>query len=258
MKRLTRATPWLFVTIAAAFVVLAAATPDLLDPWWRVVIVGAGGVLAVQGWLVNRIPLPFVLAMLLATARLASLPIDGGDSPAADLTWLPAVLDLCVGLALCMILSIAVRRRCGAMNHSDLIDILAIVIGGSIVTWLTVTNPLVGDHAVEIGLAIVFSAYLSVSVLIVTFTIDLMFAGLTRNRAMHLVVAAAVANLAATLIKSLHAVDVIPTDSAGDVGRGLFDRSALVVRRIAPPRQSSGRCVRPITSPRRATTRRLA
>ena len=66
------------------------------------------------------------------------------------------------------------------------------------------TNPLLSDTDLGIGDAIAVSAYLPISALIMAFTIDLMFTGLTRNRTMLFAVGAAAANLIATLVISLH------------------------------------------------------
>ena len=182
MKRVARATPWLFVAVAVAFVVSLSLNVDLPEPWWRLVIITCGGAVALLGVLRFPMPFPFVVAMVLAVSRLALLPTSRSDSPAAELSVLPLLVDIAVGLALCMVLAIAVRRRHGEMCRRDFLDVLAITIGASIVTWLLVTNPLINDHGVHAGMAIAASAYLPISALIVTFTIDLMFAGLAHNR----------------------------------------------------------------------------
>ena len=132
MNRLTRGTPWLFAMAAVVFGVRLAFTGDLPDPWWRLVIIGAGAGTALFGWVVIRLPLSFVAAMGLASARLAALSITPTDSPMSGLTWLPAALDIAVGLALCTILAAALRHRHGPMCRRDVIDVLAITIGASI------------------------------------------------------------------------------------------------------------------------------
>ena len=213
MNRLTRATPWLFASVAVVFVASVAITSTLPDPAWRLLLVSCGLATAVFPWRKNRLPIPFMTAIAMASMRVASLPIAPADSPTAGLTWLHATFDIGVGLALCMVLAIAARRRNGIMCRRDFVDVLAIVIGASVVTWATVTNPLIGQQGIAAGLAIASSAYLPISVLIVTFTVDLMFAGLTRNRTMQFVVGAAVANLAATVINSLRLVELLPADA---------------------------------------------
>ena len=210
MKRLTRATPWLFAAAAAVFVARLAITADLPEPWWRVVVLSCALGTALFGWRVNRMPLAFIAAIVLASARLAALSITPAETPTTGLAWNTTLLDIGVGAALCVILAIAVHRRLGTMTRRDFVDILAILIGASIVTWLIVTNPLIAEQAVSPGLAIAASAYLPISALIVTFTIELMFAGLTRNRTIQFVVGAAVANLAATVITSLLLADALP------------------------------------------------
>jgi diguanylate cyclase (GGDEF)-like protein len=211
MKRPARATPWAFVALAAVLSAAVAATGHLPEPWWRVAVLGAGSTTAVIGWRAIRLPVPFVVAMAAASTRLATMSTAEEESAAASLTWISVVLDITVGFALCTILAIAVRRRLGKMGRRDAIDVLAITIGASLVAWLIVVNPLIGEHGVDTGLAFAASAYLPISALILTFTIDLMFSGLTRNRTMQFVVGAALANLVATVVNCLRLVDTVPS-----------------------------------------------
>ena len=212
MKRLTRATPWLFVAVAVAFIVWFAASTALPDPWWRYTVVASAGLLVLFGWKVNQMPPAFMVVMTLASARLATLPIGNNDSPASDLTWLPLTLDVVVGVVLCIVLTISARRRHGDLCRRDFLDVLAIAIGASILTWLLVTNPLIDDHGVGVWLAVLASLYLPISSLILTFTVDLLFAGLERNRTMQLVLGAALANLV---------VNNVYADRGGNVIRAL-------------------------------------
>ncbi len=213
MNRLTRATPWLFIVLAVVFAGLIATTDDLLDPWWRYCIVISGVAAAVAGRLIARIPLPFVAALVLTSARLATEPIDALVPHTSEVDWLTVLLDLGVGLALSAILTIAAVRRNGMMSRRDVTDMVAIGIGASIMTWLLVTNPLINDHGMNPALAIVGTAYLPISVLILTFSIDLLGVGLTRNRSMQFVVAAAAANVAAAVVANLRLVEILPSYS---------------------------------------------
>jgi len=210
MKRLTRATPWLFVAVAVAFIVSFAAGTALPDPWWRYTIIACWGLLVLFGWRVNQMPRAFMVVMTLAAARLVTLPTGGSGSPTSDLSWLPLALDAAVGVVLCILLAVFARRRHGEMCRRDFIDVLAITIGASILTWLLVTNPLIDDQGVSVELAILASLYLPLSSLILTFTVDLLFTGLEHHRTMQFVVGAAFANLIAAGIKDLWLVEVTP------------------------------------------------
>ncbi len=194
MNRLKGATPWLFAALAVVFLALLASNGQLPDPTWRVVIATSGAASALIGWRVFHIPLTFAAALTIASTRLATTPFHVAGAPEAPATWVTSILDIAVGLALCTILMIAVTRRQGALNRRDIVDVLTIVIGASLITWLIVTNPMLGNTDLDTGVAILSSAYLPISALIMTFTIDLLFTGLTRNRAMLFVVAAAAAN----------------------------------------------------------------
>ncbi len=228
MSRLARVTPWLFVAAAVVFAGCLAISVDLPDPWWRFVVVGVGAGTALFARLVIRLPFSFVAAVMLASSRLAALSIVKTESSGSDLTWFPAALDIAVGLALCTILVIALRRRFGVMSYRDVIDVLAIVIGASLVTWMTVTNQMISEHEIDAWLAIAASAYLPISALIVMFSVDLMFAGLTKNRTLQFVVGAAVANLAAASFDSLRLIDVLPP-GARVVSAGAFGVAFLLL-----------------------------
>ncbi len=228
MKRLTPATPWVFVALAVALSTTAAATGQLPGDWWRIAVLGAGVATALISWRTIRLPVPFVLAMAAASARLATLSTAEQASASASLRWVPVLLDIAVGFALCTILAIAVRRRLGRMGRRDAIDVLAITIGTSLVTWLIVVNPLVSERDVPAGLAFAASAYLPISALILTFTIDLMYSGLTRNRTMQFVVAAAIANLLATLLNCLLLVETVPS-GARDLSVAIYAAAFLLM-----------------------------
>ena len=97
MNRLTRATPWLFAAAAVVFVARLSITADLPEPWWRVVVISCGLGTSLLGWRVIRMPIPFVAAMVLASARLATLSIAPTETPTTDLAWHTAVPDIGVG-----------------------------------------------------------------------------------------------------------------------------------------------------------------
>jgi diguanylate cyclase (GGDEF)-like protein len=78
---------------------------------------------------------------------------------------------------------------------------------------LTVTNPMIENMQVGTPLALLASAYLPLGALILAFSIDVMFTGLTRNRTMQFVVAAAAANVVATLFNLLRLADTAPPDA---------------------------------------------
>ncbi len=228
MNRLTRATPWLFAALAVAFVALLATTGRLPDPAWRVVIATSGAAAALFGWRVFQMPLAFAAALTITSTRLATTALPGRGTQDVHMTSVTAFLDIGVGLTLCAILALAVTRRQGALNRRDIVDVLTIVIGASLITWLIVTNPLVSDTDLGIGDAIASSAYLPISALIMAFTINLMFTGLTRNRAMQFVVAAAAANLTGTLVISLHLTDSLSAN-AHHVSAGIFAAAFLLL-----------------------------
>jgi diguanylate cyclase (GGDEF)-like protein len=71
------------------------------------------------------------------------------------------------------------------------------------------------------GLAILAATYLPLTALLVTFTVDLTFTGLTRNRAMHFLVVGVIANFTAALLAGLRLVERVPTDSQ-PMSLGLF------------------------------------
>lgn len=212
MNRMTRATPWLFVALALVFVGLMVTTDDLIDPWWRYLTLIAGLTAAMLGRTMLRPSPPFVAAIILVSVRLATWNTEIGTTAVSELRWLDAILDLGVGLSLGVVLAIVARRN-AVMSRRDAIDVMALAISASIITWLLVTNPLISEYGQGATLAIAGTAYLPISIVLLAFSVDVLCGGLARNRSMQLVVAAAVANVVATLIGYLRLIEVAPADT---------------------------------------------
>ena len=154
VKTLREGALWLFAALAVVFLALLATNGQLPDPTWRVVIATSGAAAALLGWRVFDIPLTFAAALTIASTRLATTPFHVAGAPDVPTTWVTSILDIAVGLALCAILMIAVTRRQGALNRRDIVDVLTIVIGASLITWLIVTNPLLSDTDLGFGASV--------------------------------------------------------------------------------------------------------
>ena len=120
-------------------------------------------------------------------------------------------LGLGVGLSLGAVLAIVARRN--AVCRARRIDVMALAISASIITWLLVTNPLISEYGQGATLAIAGTAYLPISIVLLDLLGRRAVGGLARNRSMQLVVAAAVANVVATMIGYLRLIEVAPADT---------------------------------------------
>ena len=209
--RLVGAAPWGYALAATALVVYASVAGDLPEPWWRVLVVTAGTVAVVVSLAVRRMPACFAAAALLVSAHLALLP-TGRATDTGPSAWLPSLLDAATGLALCVILVVIMRQRFGPATRHDVVDGFAILIGSSIVTWTVFTNPLSGDHPMSTAAAVVHTADIPIGLLLLMLVAHLAFADavdhrvIVHNRTMTFVVAAAVANVAASVISGLELV----------------------------------------------------
>ena len=226
MSRVLRAMPWLCATAAAELLALALITGHLPSPAWRITVVALGLATAAIARAAYRLPLVFVGVVALAAARLAWAA--GSTSGVSDVSWTSALADLAVGLALITILGIALWRRYGHMLVRDVVDLLAVTIGSSMVAWLLIANPLIDEYGLSSGLAIVTAAYLPITAVVMTFAFDLTFAGLTRNRTMQLVTVAVTINMIAALLTTLRLVDVIP-DGVRPISLALYAAAFLAL-----------------------------
>jgi diguanylate cyclase (GGDEF)-like protein len=209
MRQAIRVMPWAFVALGLALGLYVSITSHFPNGVWRVVIVAAGVAAAFAAFHVNKLPLLFPIAFFLAAIRLATLSHTPSQQMANDLSFASSLSDAVVGLFLVAMLVVAVRGRCGELSIRDVVDGVTVAFGASLISWLVIANPLMTKFDVSPGLAIVTAAYLPVAVLVFTFTLDLLFTGLSRNKGMLMIAGASTANLLAALLSALGAADVL-------------------------------------------------
>ncbi|MDJ0771634.1 MAG: bifunctional diguanylate cyclase/phosphodiesterase [Ilumatobacter sp.] len=211
MSRVQRAAPWLYAVVALVLLLWLAARGDVAGWVWHGSI---GAVVITAGffaWRINAMPAVFGLGLALAAARLHAIVV--ADSAArSDLRWSDSLPTLAVGIGFTLVLGVAVTLRHGAMGRRDALDAAAVAVGAALTAWIVIANPLIDRFDVGTGLAVVSAGYLPAAVLLTAFTIDVLVSGLTSNRAMQFVVAAATANLVAAVLTGLRQVDVVSTD----------------------------------------------
>ena len=212
MPRAIRVMPWAFVALAAALGLHVLVASDLPNGAWRVVILAAGLAAAFAGSRISKLPLLFPITFSLAAIRLATLSRGSSGQITDDLSLSASFADVGVGLFLVAMLVVAVSRRRGALSAHDVIDGVTVAFGASLLSWLIIANPLITKFDVSPGLAIATASYLPVSVLVFTFTLDLLLSGLTSNRGMLLMTAASTANLIAALLNAFGAADILSGD----------------------------------------------
>ncbi len=228
MSRALSATPWLFAMAAVVVGASPLGAPGFTETLIRGGVLAAGAIAALVAWRIHRMPVIFVVAVALAAARLVGLHLDENDNSLHDLHWHHVLSDLVVGIAITALLATVVWRRHGHLRVRDIVDVATVAVGASMMAWLVIARPLIQDQDTSNGLAMAAAAYFPLSALLMTFTVDLMFTGLTGNRTMRFVAAAAVANLAAALGSRLHLVDDM-TGGRHGVGVSLYVAAFLMM-----------------------------
>lgn len=209
-----RATPWVFVAAAAIFPLVAAVNGGLPDPAWRWAIVAVGVVGGVATWR-NRLPWAFPVMFVLAAVRLGTGTFIDGDQLGGGPV--QAGLNLAIGVALCLLVLVGFQQRNGRLGARDTVDVVAVLIGSTVVAWIAVAHPMIDSGSASPLLAILVAGYLPIASLLVMFTIDIAFTGLSGNRTVRLATAAAAVHLAATWTWELAAAGRLP-DSAQELG----------------------------------------
>lgn len=184
-----------FVAIGALVVGVVLAIGGLPDPGWRWAVVALGILGAGASWR-NGLPAAFPVMFVLASARLAIGRFVDADPPGGG-AW-EAGLNLAVGVALCLLLLVGFQHRNGRLGARDLVDVAAVVIGTGVVAWVAIAQPMIESGVASRALATLIAAYLPIASLLLVFTIDIAFSGLSGNRTMWLATAAAIVHLAAT------------------------------------------------------------
>ena len=170
---------------------------------WRAGLLGVGIVAAVAA---VRSHSSALLAVALGAAVLRvglvqrTIRVLPSSSDAA--TWAHAVTDLVIGGLLIATVLLGLRFRRGDGGQRELLDGLTVAAGAGLTAWILLANPAI-DGGMHPGLAVLATAYLPITVMLMTFAAELMLEGLLRNRAMWLVNAAFLAALAGGCVRAL-------------------------------------------------------
>jgi diguanylate cyclase (GGDEF)-like protein len=224
--------PWLVVAAVVAVVVPSWMTGgDLPTPAWQIVLV----VLAAAAIAISRIVhhVPLVYGLVVGTAIVHLVASDIYREPARPLTWPEIMGDLAVAIGLvCALVHSAVRRD-GRLDVKYAVEVVVVLIGTSIATWVVLTEPLL-DQGESPSRALLASAFLPLNALVAAFVVDLWNDGLRSNRSMQFAATAAVAYLAAATYDRVLLVDAI--DRSTVLPASLYSiAAALVLAAIAHP-----------------------
>ena len=105
------------------------------------------------------------------------------------------------GLLIATVLS-GLRFRRGDGGRRELLDGLTVAAGAGLTAWIVLANPAI-DAGMHPALAVLGTAYLPITVMLLTFAAELMLEGLLRNRAMWLVTVAFLATLAGGCVRAM-------------------------------------------------------
>ena len=194
---------WLLAAVALG---MLAGLDEHQSGWgisWRAGLLGVGIVAAAAA---VRTHSSALLAIALAAAVLrvglvqGAIPVLPATGNAA--TWAHAVGDLTIGGLLIATVLFGLRFRRGDGGHRELLDGLTVAAGAGLTAWILLANPAI-DAGMHPALAVLGTAYLPITVMLLTFAAELMLEGLLRNRAMWLVTIAFLATLAGGCVRAL-------------------------------------------------------
>ncbi|HZB41472.1 MAG TPA: hypothetical protein VE487_10925, partial [Ilumatobacter sp.] len=170
---------------------------------WRVGLLAVGIVAAVVAVRMHSSAL-LALALAAAVLRIGFVQRDvpALPSPADAAAWAHAITDLVVGGLLIATVLTGLRFRRGSGGKRELLDGLTVAAGAGLTAWITLANPAI-DRGMHPGLAVLATAYLPMTIMLLTFAAELMLEGLRRNRAMWLVIAAFLAAVAGAITRAL-------------------------------------------------------
>jgi diguanylate cyclase len=196
---------WWWLLTAVALGVLAWLDEDKAG-WgfsWRGGLLVVGIVAAVAAVRIHSSPL-LAVALAAAVLRIGFVRHPNPVLPATEdvATWAHAVTDVLIGGLLIAVVLLGLRFRRSDGGSRELLDGLTVAAGAGLTAWIALANPAI-DGGMNPGLAVLTTAYLPITVMLLTFAAELMLEGLRINRAMWLVNAAFVTALGGASVRSL-------------------------------------------------------
>ncbi len=186
----TRTWWWL---LAAVVLGVLAWLDDGASSWgisWRAGLVAVGIVAAVAAVRTHSSALlAIAVGAVVLRIGLVQHEIPVLPSPGDATSWAHATTDLLIGVLLIATVLIGLRLRRSDGGARELLDGLTVAAGAGLTAWITLANPAI-DAGMHAGLAVLATAYLPVTIMLLTFAAEMMLEGLLRNRAMWLVIAA--------------------------------------------------------------------
>jgi diguanylate cyclase (GGDEF)-like protein len=212
MTRLLGVRTWWWVVGAVALGAVAALDDGHgAGTVWRPLLVLAG---ITAAFVVRRSDPPqtlLALALAAVSFRIAVNPLDVLSLPAPSgvTAWAQAIADVVAGVLLIGAVLLALRSRRGTRGRRELLDGLTVLAGAGLTAWLTLANPAL-DEGMRPGLAVVATAYIPLTIMLVTFTVELMFEGVARNRGMWLMLTAGLTALGGAIARALVQAELLP------------------------------------------------
>ncbi len=192
----------------------AASTPDHAPAGslWRVGLVLAACFAAVICWRAPTVPSIIAGGVALIGIRVGTM--NAGDISIESATWTSAIPDVVIGLAFLASVVALLRQHHGHLDQHTMLDGFIAGCGAALVTWIVLVAPAV-DTGVHPALAVASAAHLTLAAVTLTLVIDLWLDGLTSNRSVVLLVAAAScavvgAGLRALLQANLVGIGLLP------------------------------------------------
>src|SRR5262245_60751710 len=149
---------------------------------WRAGLLAVGVVAAVVAVRTHSSAL-LALALAAAVVRVGFVQreLHPLPTPSDAASWAHAITDIVIGGLLIAIVLIGLRYRRGTGGPRELLDGLTVAAGAGLTAWIMLANPAI-EGGMHPGLAVLATAYLPLTIMLLTFAAELMLEGLLRNR----------------------------------------------------------------------------
>jgi diguanylate cyclase len=245
MNRLMRPASFLCAALGlvALVVVPVVGAPGRLVGGVAVVVVALAAVVVAAR--IHRLT-PFYLVGLAFVAT--SVAVDNlmfDENATVRIDRLRGVVDVMFNLVMAAVLISVVNGRRRRLTRRDAHDALTLLVASALAVWTAIAHPLMDRDIADPLTAVILSAHLPLSVLLVGLAAALISSGLERNMAAWMLGTAMVVHLVGDVAGALARAEIVPTGGAFASAAYL---SAFLLAAAAVLHPSSSDAVRPSTN----------
>jgi diguanylate cyclase len=194
---------------------------------------------------VHRLTVFYLVGLAFVAASVAVDNLWFDENATVRIDRLRGLIDVALNLVMVAVLISVVNGRRRRLTRRDGHDALTLLAASILAVWTTITHPLMNRGIADPLTAVLLSAHIPVSVLLVGLAAVLISSGLERNMAAWMLGAAMVVHLVGDLAGALIRAEVVPT-SGGFTSAAYLSAFLLAAAAVLHP--SSSEAVRPSTN----------